>query len=107
MSDLTPEVPLGGTAVGLRTHNGDAPVLPDSSLGLVLVLGAAALWGTMGTATKLSPDGMNHAPQTFGFFRLVTGAPILICAVLLTSNGSWTSYERLSAVSTHETDRVS
>ncbi len=94
MSDLTPEVPLGGTAVGLRTHNGDAPVLPDSSLGLVLVLGAAALWGTMGTATKLLPDGMNLAPQTFGFFRLAIGAPVLICTVLLTSNGSWTSYER-------------
>ncbi len=94
MSDLAPEVPLGGTAVDLRPRHTAAPVLLDSSLGLMLVLGAATLWGTTGTASMLIPEGTSIAPQTFGFFRLIIGAPILICAVLLTSNVSWTSFER-------------
>src|SRR3712207_6513827 len=93
MSNLTSEVPLGGAAVDLRPRHTDAPALLESSLGLLLVLGAAVLWGTTGTASMLIPEGTSIAPQTFGFFRLAIGAPLLICAVLLTSNVSWKSFE--------------
>lgn len=48
----------------------------------------------MGTATTLVPQGIHIEPQTFGFFRLAIGAPVLLCAGLLVLQLNWSQFRR-------------
>jgi drug/metabolite transporter, DME family len=52
----------------------------DSSglCGLLLVIAAATLWGTVGVATRLLPAGLTLPSFDLGFARLATAAPLLL-----------------------------
>lgn len=49
-----------------------------SRRGPLLVLGAATLWGTTGTAQALGPDGINA--ETVSLVRMIGGAMLLVAA---------------------------
>ena len=53
--------------------------------GLMLVVLAAALWGTSGVATKTIYTLVDISPITVAAFRLALGAPLLLVAFRLTS----------------------
>ena len=53
--------------------------------GLMLVVLAAALWGTSGVATKTIYTLVDISPITVAAFRLALGAPMLLAAFRLTS----------------------
>jgi DME family drug/metabolite transporter len=46
--------------------------------GLLLASAAATLWGTVGFASTLLPDGMTLSPCHLGFARLAVAAPVLV-----------------------------
>jgi DME family drug/metabolite transporter len=53
--------------------------------GLILVVLAAALWGTSGVATKTIYSRVDISPISVAAFRLALGAPLLLAAFRLTS----------------------
>jgi drug/metabolite transporter, DME family len=53
--------------------------------GLMLVVLAAALWGTSGVATKTIYSLVDISPISVAAFRLALGAPLLLAAFLLTT----------------------
>ncbi len=55
-----------------------------SQRGPLLVLGAATLWGTTGTAQALGPEGIN--PETVALVRMVGGSLLLIYSVFRGTN---------------------
>ncbi len=48
--------------------------------GLLLIVLAAVLWGTVGTAVKIIYDLAETNPLSIGFFRLVFSVPVLLAA---------------------------
>ena len=46
--------------------------------GLLLATAAGVLWGTVGIASKLMPDGVSLSPFHLGFARLAIAAPLLM-----------------------------
>jgi DME family drug/metabolite transporter len=48
--------------------------------GLLLIVLAAVLWGTVGTAVKIIYDLAETNPLSIGFFRLAFSAPVLLAA---------------------------
>lgn len=68
-----------GAVQALKARVRSAP----GQLGLGCVVAAALLWGTTGIASRLMPPDLFFQPQTFGFFRLVIGAPVLFGGALL------------------------
>src|SRR5918912_468729 len=52
----------------------------DSRRGLLLIVLAAALWGTVGIATKAIYGLAETNPLSIGFFRLAIAAPALLLA---------------------------
>jgi DME family drug/metabolite transporter len=46
--------------------------------GLLLTVAAATLWGTVGVASKLLPDGVTLSPFQLAFARLAVAAPLLV-----------------------------
>ena len=57
---------------------GRAGVEGSALFGLLLVSAAATLWGTVGIATRLPPDGLSLSSLDLGFARLATAAPLLV-----------------------------
>ena len=53
--------------------------------GLILVVLAAALWGTSGVATKTIYSLVDISPISVAAFRLALGAPLLLAAYCYTS----------------------
>jgi drug/metabolite transporter, DME family len=46
--------------------------------GLLLAAAAATLWGTVGVASKMLPDGVTLSSFHLGFARLAVAAPLLV-----------------------------
>ena len=55
-----------------------AAVAPSSRQGLLLASGAAMLWGTVGAASTMLPDGLALSSFHLGFARLAIAAPLLM-----------------------------
>jgi drug/metabolite transporter (DMT)-like permease len=50
----------------------------SARLGLLLATAAATLWGTVGVASTMLPDGVTLSSFHLGFARLVIAAPLLV-----------------------------
>jgi drug/metabolite transporter, DME family len=58
--------------------------------GLLLATAAAMLWGTVGVASKLLPDGVTLSSFHLGFARLAIAAPLLVLfGVLVLGRALW------------------
>jgi drug/metabolite transporter (DMT)-like permease len=58
--------------------------------GLLLATAAAMLWGTVGVASKLLPDGVTLSSFHLGFARLAIAAPLLVLfGVLMLGRALW------------------
>jgi drug/metabolite transporter, DME family len=58
--------------------------------GLLLAAAAATLWGTVGVASEMVPDGVTLSPFHLGFTRLAIAAPLLVLfSALVLGRGLW------------------
>ncbi len=69
---------MANTAFNSQTAAAAAATRP--ALGVALVLGAALLWGTTGTAQSFSPSGLS--PYWVGALRLLVSAGFFACVLL-------------------------
>ncbi|MBJ6752236.1 EamA family transporter [Geomonas anaerohicana] len=75
-----------------------APATKNAAGGALLVLAAATLWGSSGTAQALSPAGVS--PMSVGAFRLIVGGAALMVLALLRGGlgkGRWPFWGTLAA----------
>jgi drug/metabolite transporter (DMT)-like permease len=64
--------------------------------GLLLATAAGMLWGTVGIASKLLPEGVTLSPFHFGFARLAIAAPLLtLFSALVLGRALWATPTRV------------
>jgi drug/metabolite transporter, DME family len=63
---------------------------PSALHGLLLAAAAAMLWGTVGVASEMLPDGVTLSSFHLGFARLAIAAPLLVLfSALVLGRGLW------------------
>lgn len=73
----------------------DASGRDRSAFGLVQVMGAAALWATVGVASRMAPSAEPLSDVALGVSRMAVGGPVILVLAFLTCKGALSRFLRL------------